>query len=130
MHKVQAKACRPNRPRHLLNRSPFGGANVYPFTCSVTQYDPRAWDAPDDHALFNLNVDSTYYIMKTEMQLPKLPDYEEFQNLFTQYKMISWETTITPTFKATQFGSTTRGQLASLELVFFTCVTSQTVFIH
>ena len=91
---------RSNRPRHLLNRSPFRGANVYPFTRSTTEY-LRAWDAPDDHALFQLNSDSTFYIMKMKMQLSELriPDYEEFQNLFTQYKITSWKTTITPTLK-------------------------------
>ena len=89
---------RSNRPRHFLNRSPFRGANCYPFTRSTTEY-LQSWTAPADHSLFNMNSDSKYFIMKMTMQLSELPDYEEFQNLFTQYKITSWTTTITPTFK-------------------------------
>jgi hypothetical protein len=37
--------------------------------------------------------------MKMKMQLSALPDYQEFQNFFTHYKITSWRTTITPTFK-------------------------------
>jgi hypothetical protein len=75
-----------NRPRHLLNRSPFRGANQYPFTRSTSEY-LQSWTAPDDHSLFSMNKDNTYYVMKMKMQLSALPDYEEFQNLFTQYNV-------------------------------------------
>lgn len=92
---------RSNRPRHLLNRSPFRGANVYPFTRSTTEY-LQSWTAPDDHYLFSMNSDSTYFIMKMKMQLSALPDYDEFRTLFTQYRITSWKTTITPTFKDNQ----------------------------
>ena len=37
-----------------------------------------------------------------KMQLSALPDYDEFRTLFTQYKITSWKTTITPTFKDNQ----------------------------
>ena len=49
-----------------------------------------------------MNSDSTYFIMKMKMQLSALPDYEEFRTLFTQYRITSWKTTITPTFKDNQ----------------------------
>ena len=92
---------RSKLPRHLLNRSPFGGSNVYPFTRSVTEY-LDSWSSPPDHSLFPLNSDSTYYIMKMKMQLSSLPSYEEFRTLFTQYKITSWKTTITPNFSSNQ----------------------------
>ena len=31
------------------------------------------------------------------LRLEDLPDYQEFQNLFSQYKLSSWNTRITPT---------------------------------
>ena len=44
--------------------------------------------------------------MKLELRLADLPDYEEFQNLFTQFKIShGWTTTTTPTFKGNMAGS-------------------------
>ena len=62
----------------------------------------RAWDAPDDHSHFSLNVDNTYYIMRMKMSLADLPDHDEFRKLFAQFKITSWKTTITPTMKDNQ----------------------------
>lgn len=94
----QSARGRRNLPRRVLARSPFGRSNCYPFTRSVTQY-LRAWESPDDTSLFDLNSDNSYYIMKMKMQLAELPDYDEFRSLFTQFKITSWTTTITPTMK-------------------------------
>lgn len=85
------------KPRFALRKSPFGRANSYPFTRSVTEYID-AW-ASSPNINFHLNADSTYYVMNMNLKFTDLPDVDEFRTLFTRYKITSWKTQITPSFK-------------------------------
>lgn len=85
------------RPRHALRKSPFGRANSYPFTRSVTEY-LDSW-ATGDSGRMELNTDQKYYCMQMRVKLTDLPSYDEFRTLFTRYKITSWDTIITPSFK-------------------------------
>lgn len=96
--KYRAKGVlRGRKPRFALRQTPFGRSNSYPFTRSLTEYTD-AWSASADDR-FTLSTDSKYYIMQMGLRFNELPSYDEFRTLFTRYKITSWKTTITPSFK-------------------------------
>lgn len=93
-----ARVRKGKRPTGRVRRGVGDRAPIYPFSRNVSTLI-QPWDAGVPTDAFRLNNDSTFYIMSMRLRLSDLPDYEEFQNLFSMYKLASWTTRITPTFK-------------------------------
>uniref|UniRef100_UPI0040477536 hypothetical protein n=1 Tax=Limnohabitans sp. TaxID=1907725 RepID=UPI0040477536 len=53
--------------------------------------------------IFSQNVDSKYLIISLATQFSDLPDFTEFNSLFSEYKINSFDITLTPNFTQNQY---------------------------
>lgn len=75
------------RPRYAIRSSPFASANVHMFKRS---YDhPFSIGRADSDNGVLLNTDSRYMIVQLHTKFNKLPEYDEFKALFSEYKITS-----------------------------------------
>lgn len=95
LKKLLAKAKKHTKGK--LNRSPSMAPNVYRFT--------RAYDSVVEVGVENtseqvyMNTDSTVQFLTLHTKFNKLPSWEEFDHLFSQYKITSIKHTLIPFYK-------------------------------
>ncbi len=94
---------RPRKMRRMSFRrvrtSPNAAPNVYNFTRGFDSYG----FVDSDTGIFKQNTDSQYLIISLAAQFSDLPDYTEFNSLFSEYKINSFDITLTPNFTNNQY---------------------------
>lgn len=85
--------------RHRVRTSPALAPNVYNFTRGFDSYG--FVDA--NTGIFRQNTDNKYLIISLACQFSDLPDYTEFNSLFSEYKIRSFDITLTPNFTQNQY---------------------------
>lgn len=94
--KSRKKARMPSR---RVRTSPAVAPNVYHFTRGFDSFG--FLDA--DSGIFRQNADNKYLIVSLATQFSDLPDYTEFNSLFSEYKIKSFDITLTPNFTSNQY---------------------------
>ena len=92
--KPRAKKSKASTPRAIIRTSASSSPNVHVFKRS---YDhPFSIGVTDADNGVHLNTDSKYLVVKLVAKFSELPDYEEFQHLFSQYKITSIKHSLVP----------------------------------
>lgn len=99
----KTRYARPTKKRRMLRprvrTSPTAAPNVYRFT--------RGFDSfgflDSNTGIFRQNTDNKYLIISLATQFSDLPDYTEFNSLFSEYKINSFDITLTPNFQDNQY---------------------------
>lgn len=94
------KSKRKNTPRAIVRTSASSSPNVY---CFKRSYDhPFTIGVADDNNGVYLNTDDKYMIVKLATKFSELPDFDEFQHLFSQYKITSTKHSLIPYYSSNQ----------------------------
>jgi hypothetical protein len=98
--KFKRNTKRKATPRRIIKSSPGSSPNVHMFKRS---YDHPFTIGVADHTngVF-LNTDSKYMIVKLHTKFSKLPNYEEFKALFSEYKITSVDQRLVPFYSQNQ----------------------------
>uniref|UniRef100_UPI00404A84AD hypothetical protein n=1 Tax=Flavobacterium sp. TaxID=239 RepID=UPI00404A84AD len=82
-----------------VRTSPNSAPNVYKFT--------RGFDSfgfvDSDTGIFRQNTDNKYLIISLAVKFSELPDYGEFNALFSEYKINNYTIKLTPNFSTNQY---------------------------
>jgi len=98
--KFKRRTKRKATPRRIIKSSPGSSPNVHMFKRS---YDhPFTIGVADNTNGVFLNSDSKYMIVKLHTKFNKLPNFEEFNALFSEYKITSVDQRLVPYYSGNQ----------------------------
>lgn len=96
----KSKKSKRTLPRAVIRTSAGSAPNIY---CFKRSYDhPFTIGVADDNNGVYVNSDSKYMIVKLTVKFSELPDYGEFQHLFSQYKITSSKHSLVPYYSQNQ----------------------------
>lgn len=99
LSRTRARKPRLSRVRTSARAAP----NVYNFTRGFDSYG----DFGTDSGIFATNTDDKYLIISLATQFSDLPDYTEFNSLFSEYKINNFKVTLVPNFESNQYQTLT-----------------------
>lgn len=91
------KAKRYAKPRHVISKNPLSSPNVYNF-CRSYSYGVSIGVQDLDNLVY-MNTDNKCMIIKLRTKVNKLPEFNEFEALFNQYKVTSIHHHLIPYYK-------------------------------
>lgn len=94
------KKRKSTKPRKVIKTSPSSSPNTHNFKRS---YDhPFTIGVADNNNGLFMNTDDKYMIIKLHAKFNKLPNYDEFQSLFSEYKITSLNHRLVPYYSQNQ----------------------------